>query len=261
MSNSTLKILIVEDEPLAAAQLSAMITTIHANVEILSVCDSIESTVDWIKNNSTPDLAFFDIQLGDGLCFDIFRKVKFETPVIFTTAFDQYTLQAFKVNSIDYLLKPLDKEELRFAIEKFKNKNSSQSNLLTSEKLESLLQAVEKTTYKERFLVKIGNHLKTINTSDVHYFYSFQKGTFIKSAENKNYLIDQTLEIVEQLIDPNKFFRINRKYIVSLNCIINVSIYSNSRLKIKVKNAEEDDFFVSREKVKLFKNWLEGESI
>jgi DNA-binding LytR/AlgR family response regulator len=255
-----MKVLIVEDEPLAAAQLAALLVQLKPQSEIIAVCDTVESTIKWLKNNPLPDLAFFDIQLGDGLSFEIFKKIELTIPVIFTTAYDQYALQAFKVNSIDYLLKPIDKGEMSIALEKFDRIHNHQIHQITPELIQSLIASVGKTEYKKRFLVKIGTHLRAVNTDEVLYFYSFQKGTFLKSIDGKNYLLDQTLEVIEQLVDPDQFFRINRKYMVSLVAITDVHAYSNSRLKLKVKNQEEDDFLVAREKVKAFKDWLEGKT-
>jgi DNA-binding LytR/AlgR family response regulator len=255
-----MKVLIVEDEPLAAAQLAALLAQLKPQAEIVAVCDTIKSTLKWFGKNSIPDLAFFDIQLGDGLSFEIFKKITLTIPVIFTTAYDQYALQAFKVNSIDYLLKPIDKAELSVALSKFENLHTHSSYQITSELIHSLISSVGKREYKKRFLVKIGTHLRAVSTEEVLYFYSFQKGTFLKANDGRNYLLDQTLEVIEQLVDPEIFFRINRKYMVSLEAITDVHAYSNSRLKLKVKNQEEDDFLVAREKVKAFKDWLEGKS-
>lgn len=256
--NTNLKILIVEDEPLAAKQLATLLAKIRTNIQILEVCDTIESACQWIETNNAPDLAFFDIHLGDGLSFEIFSKTNFETPVIFTTAYDQYTLKAFKVNSIDYILKPVDLDELKRAMDKFERNHTRKAPSFNPDELKTLIHSIQKDNFKKRFLVKIGNKLKAINSSQISYFYSFQKGTYLK-ADNKDYLLDQTLEQIEQLVNPESFFRINRKYIVSLHAIQNVSIYSNSRLKLKVEYGNEDDFFVAREKVKPFKIWMEGD--
>ena len=253
-----MKILIVEDEPLAAAQLVALITGIVHDAKILAVCDTIESTLKWLSVNEAPDLAFFDIHLGDGISFEIFKRTEFQIPVIFTTAYDQYALQAFKVNSIDYLLKPIDKTELASALHKFELLHQTTSAKITPQLIQNLISSIGKPEYKKRFLVKIGTHLRSIDTESVSYFYSYQKGTFLKSDDGRNYLLDQTLETIEQLVDPDKFFRINRKYLVALSSIIDVISYSNSRFKLKVKDQEEDDFLVAREKVKQFKDWLEG---
>jgi DNA-binding LytR/AlgR family response regulator len=253
-----MRVLIVEDEPLAAAQLAALLVQLKPKAEIASVCDTIESTLKWFGQNPQPDLAFFDIQLGDGLSFEIFKKAEINIPVIFTTAYDQYALQAFKVNSIDYLLKPIVKEELAGSLDKFDQLHSKSTNHISPDMIQNLINSVGKKEYKKRFLVKIGTHLRAVNSDEIQYFYSFQKGTFLKATDGRNYLLDQTLEVIEQLIDPEHFFRINRKYLVAINSITDVNVYSNSRLKIKVKNQEEDDFLVAREKVKAFKDWLEG---
>ncbi len=254
-----MRILIVEDEPLAAAQLAAHLAALKPQAQILGVCDTVKSTVDWLKNNEVPDLAFFDIQLGDGLSFEIFGQIEFRKPVIFITAFDQYAIQAFKVNSIDYLLKPIDRGELKNALDKFENLKSPKTSNVTPHFLEEIVTSLEQKNFKERFLVKIGTHLRVIETKDILYFYSFQKGTYVKLADGKDYLLDYSLEFLDEMIDHTKFFRINRKYTVSLKSINDVISYSNSRLKLKVKHSIDDDFLVAREKVKVFKSWLEGE--
>lgn len=253
-----MKILIVEDEPLAAAQLAAHISALKPEAQIVAVCDTIKSTVDWLKNNETPELAFFDIQLGDGLSFEIFEQLRFNQPVIFTTAFDNYAIRAFKVNSIDYLLKPIEREELKKALHKFDQQNRPTASSITPEILQNVVASLTKKNYKERFLVKVGTHLRVIETNDIEYFYSFEKGTYAKLSDGKDYLLDQSLEFVMGVINPIQFFRINRKYLVALNSITDVVAYSNSRLKLKVTNANDGDFLVAREKVKDFKNWLEG---
>lgn len=253
-----MKVLIVEDEPLAAAQLAANISALRPKAEINAVCDTIKSTVEWLKNNNAPDLAFFDIQLGDGLSFEIFKQIDFRQPVIFITAYDQYAIQAFKVNSIDYLLKPVERDALEKALLKFENLIQPKTSNLNPGILEEIITSLKKKTYKERFLVKVGTHLKIVETNDILYFYSFQKGTFAKLADGKDYLLDYSLELIEGMIDPALFFRINRKYLVALKSISDVVAYSNSRLKLKVQHPIDDDFLVAREKVKDFKSWLEG---
>ncbi len=253
-----MNILIVEDEPLAAAQLAAHLSAIKQNAKIVAVCDTVKSAVSWIKSNDAPDLAFFDIQLGDGLSFEIFEQVQFPHPVIFITAFDQYAIQAFKVNSIDYLLKPIERNELEKALNKFDSLSKPKTSNVTPEILYDIVNSLSRKSYKERFLVKIGTHLRVVETSEILYFYSFQKGTYLKLSDGKDYLLDFSLELVEEMVDPALFFRINRKYLVAIKCINDVVTYSNSRLKLKVQNANEDDFLVAREKVKDFKDWLEG---
>jgi len=255
-----MKILIVEDEPLAATQLKMLLSKVDAESVVVAECDTVESAVKWFKDNPLPDLAFFDIQLGDGLSFEIFRRINIDVPVIFTTAFDQYAIQAFKVNSIDYLLKPINKDELAGAINKFRQRQANTLQTVTPALIQSLIATASKTNFKKRFLVKIGDKLRTVESSSVCYFYSYQKGTFLKADDGRNYLLDITLEVIEEWVDPGKFFRINRKYLVALDSIVEIYPYSNSRYKLKVKNQEEDDFLVAREKAKTFKEWLEGDS-
>jgi len=254
-----MKILIVEDEPLAAAQLAAHISALRPEAQILAVCDTVKATVSWLNENKSPDLAFFDIQLGDGLSFEIFDRIEFNKPVIFTTAYDDYAIRAFKVNSIDYLLKPIEREELKKALTKFDSISQPRTSKVTPQVLDEIVTSLKKKNYKERFLVKVGSHLRVVETKVILYFYSFEKGTYTKLADGKDYLLDQSLELIEGMVDPGQFFRINRKYLVALKSISDVVAYSNSRLKLKVKNANNDDFLVAREKVKAFKRWLEGE--
>lgn len=255
-----MKILIVEDEPLAAAQLAANIAVLKPGAQILAVCDTVKSAVNWLKNNPAPDLSFFDIQLGDGLSFEIFDQIEFKQPVVFTTAFNQYAIQAFKVNSIDYLLKPIDKRELEYALIKFESWGHSKNAIISPEILDEIISSLKRKTFKDRFLVKVGTHLRVVETHDVLYFYSLQKGTYLKLIDGKDYVLEQSIEQLEMLVDPSLFFRINRKYFVSLKSITDVITYSNSRLKLKVHHPIDDEFLVAREKVKEFKEWLEGKS-
>lgn len=255
-----MNVLIVEDEPLAAAQLAAHISAIQPDAKIVAVCDTVKSTVAWLEKNEAPDLAFFDIHLGDGLSFEIFEKTDFGQPVIFVTAFDQYAIQAFKVNSIDYILKPIDREELKLAFDKFNSREQKTEPMLSHDLLNEIIGSFKKQNYKERFLVKIGTRLKVVNTVDILFFYSFQKGTFAKLTDGKDYLLDASLEEIETKVNPARFFRINRKYLVALQAVTDAVAYSNSRLKLKITVTSHDDFLVAREKVKDFKRWLEGEN-
>jgi len=182
-----MKILIVEDEPLAAAQLAAHISAIKSEAQILAVCDTVKSAVEWLQNNEAPDLAFFDIQLGDGLSFEIYDHIQFTQPVIFTTAYDNYAIQAFKVNSIDYLLKPIERAELEKALKKFDKLSQPKSTNVTPEILQEVVASLKKKKHKERFLVKVGTHLRIVETKDILYFYSFEKGTFAKLGDGKDY--------------------------------------------------------------------------
>ncbi|MBR8537368.1 response regulator transcription factor [Carboxylicivirga sediminis] len=252
-----MRILIVEDEHLAASRLSQMIKKLHPNAEISSICDSVELSVDWLKNNPHPDLAFFDIQLGDGISFDIFEQCDVQFPVIFTTAYDQYAIKAFKVNSIDYLLKPIEEEALGGAINKFLNQ---QNKDLTSIH-HAILQTqtlIQQNNYKTRFLIKVGEHLRMINSNEISFFYSEEKATFLRTLDGHSYALDQSLDQYEIQLNPADFYRISRKYIVRISAIADIINYSNSRLKLKLIGMQaSDDVIVSRERVKAFKYWLE----
>ncbi|NVK85407.1 MAG: response regulator transcription factor [Cytophagia bacterium] len=251
-----MKVLIVEDESMAAKRLSSMLLKLEPDVEILEVLDSVKTAVKWLSTNEA-DLLFFDIQLADGLSFEILNQVNIQTPIIFTTAFDEYAIKAFKVNSIDYLLKPIDPEELQNALDKFhqnfKRPEAEQPNMAL---LEQAMKMLTKQ-YKERFVVKIGEHIHTISVSDTAYFFSQDKATFLVTKEKKRYIIDYTLEEVEGLIDPQDFFRINRKYLISMRAVKDIVSYSNSRLRIILSQSDEMDAIVSRERVQDFKKWLD----
>lgn len=256
-------ILIIEDEKLAANRLRGLIETIDTTVEIVGILDSIKGSVAWFEANSQPDLAFMDIQLADGLSFEIFDQVKISCPVIFTTAFDEYALRAFKVNSIDYLLKPVDSEELKRAMDKYQQLHPANSGGLPAPStgistpvMDRVLQMLTRS-YKNRFLVKAGEHIKTIPVDQINFFYSMGKATFLNSSENKEYDIDYTLEELETLLNPEQFFRINRKFIIAVKSIKDIINYTNSRLKLRLLNSADDDIIVSREKVTAFKGWLD----
>jgi DNA-binding LytR/AlgR family response regulator len=198
-----------------------------------------------------------DIQLGDGLSFEIFEQTTIQSPIIFTTAYDEYAIKAFKVNSIDYLLKPIDESDLKGALDKFESMN------LTSATPQSVLErigtAVQMLTkkYKERFVTKVGEHLKFIDVSDIQYFMSEDKITFCKTKDARNHILDFTMDEIEQLVDPAKFFRINRKYIVSVEAILDMISHTNSRLKIVLRSSDDHDVIVARERVQEFKAWLD----
>ena len=198
-----------------------------------------------------------DIQLSDGLSFEIFDQVEVKSAIIFTTAYDEYALKAFKLNSIDYLLKPIDKDELKTAIDKFEANQTAPQNLQVNlEQIKKLLINPLDKNYKERFTVKIGQHLKMISTDEIECFYSENKGTYIFTSDNRDYLIDKTLEQLDPMLDPTKFFRVSRKFYVNVNSIKDIISYTNSRLKIILNHFSEHEIIVSREKVKDFKNWI-----
>jgi len=251
-----MKILIVEDEYHAVKRLSGLIKECRPQAEIIATVDSVEDGVDWFANHPLPDLAFFDIQLADGLSFDIFRQTKLEVPIIFTTAFNEYAIQAFKVNSVDYLLKPVDEEELEVAFQKFERLQPKAATY-DADTINALLQSMLQKNYTERFLIKIGQQLMYLPTTDIAYFYSESSLSFIKTNSNQKHLVDYTLDQLEAMLSPKDFFRINRKMIVSVACIHRVAPYFNSRLMLQTLPKDKElEFIVSRERVKNFKAWL-----
>ncbi|MCR9285942.1 MAG: LytTR family DNA-binding domain-containing protein [Bacteroidetes bacterium] len=255
-----MKILIIEDEILAAERLTDLIKKYDSTIQILDTLDSIRDSVNWFQNNPAPDLCFMDIQLADGLSFDIFEKISVDCPIIFSTAYDEYALRAFRVNSIDYLLKPIDSESVTQAFEQF---DALIKNIPTKKQVPDLdiiqkaMQMLSKA-YKTRFIVKAGNHLSSIPTDDILYFYSEHRTTWIKTNKLKKHAIDYTLEQLEDLLDPNHFFRLNRKFFTSFSGIKDVMTYSNSRLKVQLLEASKEELIlISREKVREFKEWLD----
>lgn len=251
--------LIIEDEKPAARLLQRKLEKLNIVVE--TMLHSVEESIDWFSNNSHPDLIFLDIQLSDGLSFEIFEKIDIKSAIIFTTAYDEYALKAFKLNSIDYLLKPIDEEDLDIAVTKFKSRlpklDTENANLqLDFEQIRKMLSNPFEKEYKKRFTVKIGQQLKIIGIDEIECFFSENKGTYLHTFDNRNYLIDSTLEILEQEVDMKDFFRVSRKFIVSLKAIKEIQVYTNSRLKVILPSYKEDEVVVSREKVQDFKNWL-----
>ncbi|QCR24132.1 LytTR family DNA-binding domain-containing protein [Pontibacter sp. SGAir0037] len=255
-----MRIFIVEDEKLAADRLAKMLLKLDASVDIIATAPSVRKAVEVLKFKPQLDLIFMDIQLADGLSFEIFEQVPVEVPVIFTTAYDAYAIKAFKVNSIDYLLKPIDEEELEGALEKFRK--LSRHQIPVAPQLGTLEQAIQllngNKSYKNRFVVKVGEHLHMVAVEDIAYFYSFEKATFLQCTSGKRYAIDYTMEQVEQLIDPNRFFRVNRGYFISLKAVKDIVAWSNSRLKLELHHPAPSEVVVSREKVQQFKNWLDS---
>jgi two-component system, LytTR family, response regulator len=247
--------LIIEDEKVAAERLSGLIKNCDQSIEILEIIQSVKNAVKWLNTNSAPDLIFMDIQLADGLSFEIFEQTIVKTPVIFTTAYDEYALKAFKVNSIDYLLKPIDQGELNYAIDKFKENSTSKE--IPAQVFDNILHTLTKN-YKNKFVIKVGEHIKVFNIDDVQCFYSMEKSTFLQNNSGRDYAISYSLDQLEDLLDPSRFFRIGRKFIVSFSAISDIISFSNSRLKVKLLSNESDDLIVSREKVQDFKKWLES---
>ena len=222
---------------------------------------SVEESIEWFFKNGHPDLIFLDIQLSDGLSFEIFEKVKIKSAVIFTTAYDEYALRAFKLNSIDYLLKPIDEDDLEIAVTKFKSllpkqELQPQSLGIDFEQIKKMLTNPFEKNYKKRFTVKIGQHLKVISMNEIECFFSENKGNYIHTFDNRDYLIECTLELLEQELDPGDFFRINRKFIIPMKAIKEIVLYSNSRLKVILPSFKVEEVIVSREKVSDFKTWI-----
>ena len=248
-----MQILIIEDENLAAKRLIKLVKEQLPGSEIHGNLDTITGSVDWLRNNPEPDLIFLDIQLADGISFEIFEKLKINSPIIFCTAYDQYAIKAFKLNSIDYLLKPVDPEELGHALDKFKS--GRKLPVITFDQIKNLLHVSPKT-YKNRFLVKIGERIQTVDIQEIAFFYSEDKVTLLQTRQSKKYIIDYTLDEVEEMINPEHFFRLNRKYITAINAIKEIFTYSNSRLKIHLENCTDNDILISREKMGPFKSWL-----
>jgi DNA-binding LytR/AlgR family response regulator len=248
-----MKVLIIEDEKPASQKLIRLLGEINPDIEIIDVLKSVEQSINWFFNNPKPDLIFMDIQLEDGVCFEIFENKPIHTPVIFTTAYDEYTLRAFKVNSVDYLLNPIDSDELIKAIDKFKThyKQNEYAGF------ESIINQLQPQT-KERFLIKIGEHYKSVQTSMINCFYIKERCNFIHVNSGKNYPIDYSLDKIELLIDTKSFFRINRNFIINFSAIQDIIAYSSNRLKIKLNDwPEKDEIIVSRERVSDFKEWMD----
>lgn len=251
-----MKVIIIEDEKPSARHLQRMLEKLDVKPEVM--LHSVEESVAWFQENEHPDLIFLDIQLSDGLSFEIFEIVDVKSAIIFTTAYDEYALQAFKLNSIDYLLKPIDKDDLASAVLKFKERlPQHESVTLDFNDIKKLLVNPIEREYKKRFSVKVGQHLKLINIDEIECFYSENKGTYLYTTEGRNYLLDTTLDNLQDELEPNTFFRINRKFYVNIHAIIDMISYTNSRLQIKLKSYSEQDVIVARERVKDFKEWLE----
>ena len=252
-----MKVLIIEDEKAAARRLSSLLQQLAPQMEILATLDTVKQAVRWCKENPAPDLTFMDVQLADGLSFDIFEQTEVSSPVIFTTAYDQYAVKAFKVNSVDYLLKPIDPEELKAALEKFRKR--FQEGKQKQVDFYQIQQTVEMLTrqYKSRFIVKVGEHIKAIPVENVAYFCSREKMTYIHTKDGRHYIIDLPLDHLEETLDPKIFFRISRKYLIGLHSIADIITYSSSRLRLILHQSDDKDVLVSRDRVANFKAWLD----
>lgn len=252
-----MKVLIIEDEEQAAKRMESLVHELLPEAVVIDKLDSVKRAVVWFNANTAPDLALMDIQLADGISFQIFEQCKINCPVIFTTAYDQYALKAFKVNSVDYILKPIDKDELRTALNKVKatsgNVTDAQSKLMN---IEMAIQMLTRR-HKSRFVIKVGEHLKTIEVENILYFYSQDKTTFCHTGEKRDHILDYTLDQLEEMLDPKSFFRINRKFIIHPKSLLDIISYTNSRLRLVLKDSDDHDIIVARERVQEFKDWLD----
>ena len=224
-------------------------------LQVLGQLHSVEEALDWFQKNPHPELIFLDIQLSDGLSFEIFDKLEIRSSIIFTTAYDEYALRAFKLNSIDYLMKPIDDEELQAALEKYKRNRPAQPEVFDIGHLKALLNPGAQE-FKKRFTIQVGQHLKLVNTEEVSCFYSENKGTYVHCTSNRSYLMEGSLDKLEPELDPREFFRVNRQFIVRLGNIADIVTYSNQRLEVRLKDYSDQQIIVSRERVKGFKEWL-----
>ncbi len=244
--------IIIEDEKPAAEKLSNMLSKTDENISVVKVFDTVRESVTWLKANS-PDLIFLDLQLSDGLALDIFRQTQVQTPVIFTTAYDQYAIEAFKHNSVDYLLKPFLQDDLNFAISKFKKHRFSNAS-----DIESFLKtyASEKPQYKKRWMVHFANRIKSIKTEDIAFFEVINKGVFLRTFSNKSYDLNYSLEKIETKVDPDTFFRVNRKLLANIDAIEEIYSLSKSRIKLKLGPEPEEDALVSFKRTSEFRKWI-----
>lgn len=248
-----MKAIIIEDEKLSAEHLATLLKKVDPTIQIIATYDSVKKSVEAFNKGIKADVLFVDVHLADGLSFDIFSKISIDTPVIFTTAYDEYAIKAFKINSVDYLLKPIGLADLNAAVDKLK-KWTNQERHVALENMNNTYQNI--TKFKSRFMVKIGDTISSIKTEDISHFVS-EDGAVLLVTESKRYVIDYTLDTLETLISPEIFFRINRKVLININSIQKVSAYFNSRLKLNLDLLKEEDAIVSRERVNGFKSWLD----
>jgi DNA-binding LytR/AlgR family response regulator len=251
-----MKVVIVEDEQLAACRLEKMVKESLPGIEVVAKLESVEESVEWFSTHPNPDLIFLDIHLEDGLSFSIFEQVKVASPIIFTTAFDEYAIRAFKLNSIDYLLKPINKEELNNAIRKYRELKVTSMQSVDMSRLYDMISN-QTRNWKERFSIIVGQKIKTFTLQEIAYFYSTEGITFMVLKNRSEYPIDDSLDSLAKELNPQYFFRINRKYLVKIESIVNVHIFPKSHLKLELNPLPTEEVFVSIDKVVPFKNWLD----
>ncbi len=253
-----MQVLIIEDEQLAAERLTELLRRYDLGMQVLDVIDSVEDSVQWLRTHPEPELILMDIHLSDGLSFGIFNQIVVKAPIIFTTAYDQYAIQAFKVNSIDYLLKPVSFQGLKQALYKLQTWTTDITPV-SPDMIRQLTDMIlkQQKNYKSRFLVKFGEHLQYKNIQDIAYFYADGKVVYLTTIDGKRFIVEYILEELEELLNPAIFHRINRKMIIHVEAVKDVKLYSNSRLRVWLRPHMDGDILVSREKVAGFKAWLD----
>ncbi len=254
-----IKVLVIEDEELAALRLKKMLLQCKEEISVIEMLDSIESSVIWLNSHETPDLIFLDIQLSDGISFEIFNRVELKCPVIFVTAYDTYALKAFELNSIDYLLKPLRQELLNNSIGKYLKIKQQFSSSDMLYKMQQIIESYSMSgkTYKTRFLINKGDAIITVKAKEIAYFLAEEKVVLLVLNNSRKYIVNYSLDQLEQVLDPAVFFRINRQFIISEHSIDKISNYFNYKLKLKLLPPAGEDVLVSKSRVAEFKQWLE----
>jgi DNA-binding LytR/AlgR family response regulator len=250
-----MNVLIIEDEKPAAQKLSRSLSHINPFVKVQAFLSSVKKTVEWLEQHGAPDIIFMDIELSDGLSFQLFNQVEIKCPIIFTTAYDEYWQEAFEHNGIDYLLKPVKEEKLEAALKKYNNLNAHFST--NYKKLIDATASVSNGKYKKRFLVKRGTDYVSIKSEDIAYFYATHKLVCLVSADGHKYLLDQSLSDIEKQTDPATFYRVNRKYLVNVNAIKRIKAFAKGKLVLEVEPRLEEEIVVSQENAGAFKQWLQ----
>jgi two-component system LytT family response regulator len=252
-----MKVLIIEDEALSARRLKTMLMEIDSSFTVLGITESVKGTVEWLRNHPMPDLLLMDIELTDGKSFDIFEQMEVRCPVIFITAYDEYAIRAFKVNSIDYLLKPVKQEELNRSLEKFRQIHQPAQREKQGMDIQALLQEfIKQSGYKERFLIRQGDRLLPVDTQVIAYFQTKDKINFIHTIDNQVYAVDQSLDEIEKALDPKLFFRANRQFILSAPAVKKIHFWFSSKLKVDVLPSPGEEVIISREKAIAFRAWM-----
>lgn len=254
-----MNVLIIEDEIPAADKLERYLSKYDSSITVAAKITSVSVSIEWLRNHQDQlDLIFMDIQLAEGLSFQIFQQIEVRKPVIFTTAFNEFALDAFKVNSIDYLLKPVTFTDLSASLKKFQTlKEQFQWNSGQSDKIRQVFNSPARD-YKTRFMVKLGEHIRSVTTDQIAFFYADGRDVYLVTTQARKFIIDYTLEALDEILDPKLFYRLNRTFIVNINAIKDVLVYSNSRLKISLTVEFDKEIIVSREKVAAFKDWFDG---